>query len=861
MEFIGVLVVLVMALVALTRISKLERDVARLSAMLAKVQPSQPIVPIVETLPEPGPAAPVVTVPEAVPEVLPSAYEAIAKEPLPQPARNVEQTVASRWLVWIGGIAIALCGVLFVKYAVDNDLLSPPVRCAIGLIFGLILVLAGEFLRRRTVARETYVPAAVSAAGLVIAFGSIYAAHGFYGLIEPRTAFAGLALVALGAFALSLAQGPLIAALGLIGSYATPAIIPSADPSAASFFPYLFIILAASFAVQRRRPGWWWLGLAAILGAAGWTGLWIGSSIYEPGDLVPVSLFALALIAAPLLAFAGRPITQTVQSAVFFGALAGFLLLAALAVRAGHSPTVLGFLGLAALIAVIGAMREKLDFLAPETVSLCLVALAGWSARDFTAPAYDEFGTYVLVLGPEALPFLRWMAGFAAAFIVVCYFSMWARPNPALWAATSVGTVLGYGFVAFGRAPNAITDQHWMMVAAGLAVVLLLGMLAGRGRIAVPSFGTAVGLHGIAATVLAGFACSMVLEDIQLTLAWSLLVPVVAVVAYILPARYLGTIASIIAMVVTLRLLVARELWFDVNNLWLGPHFVLYAYGVPVVLFWLSSLIFRRRDYLRAAIALEGAALGLAIALISLELRVLIGGGVQAAEPGLLESSAHALAWLGATIGLLYRQKQDPSPVPLWGSRFLLLAASAVLIFANLGALNPITTEKPIEGEVFANTLILAYLLPALLIAVIVPWLGRIGWGVAQPLFGIFALILALAYLTLQTKRFFQGPILTLDAISDAENYAYSAVWLIFALCLLVAGIWRGQKYLRYAGLIVVILVIIKVFLLDLSGLSGLYRIASVGGLGLFLIAIGYLYARFVYPLDAPKTEAPPAPA
>jgi uncharacterized membrane protein len=729
------------------------------------------------------------------------------------------------------------------------------------LIFGAFLVLAGEFLRRRTVARETYVPAAVTAAGLVIAFGSIYAAHSFYGLIDAKTAFAGLAVVALGAFVLSFAQGPLIAALGLIGSYATPAIIPSQDPSAATFFPYLFIILAASFAVQRQRPGWWWLGIAAILGAFGWTALWLVSVTYQPADMVPISLFALALVAVPLLAFAGRPVTQSLQFAVFLGALAGFLLLSGLAVQDGHSPTALGFLAAAAGIAFVGAIREKLDFLAPETVALCLVALAGWSARDFTAPAYDEFGSYALVLGPESLRFLRWMAGFAAAFVIVCYVAMWARPNPALWAATSLGTVLGYGFVAYGRAPNAISDTHWMWIASGLAGVLLLGMLVGRRRIAIPSFSTALGLHGITATVLAGFACSMVLQNIQLTMAWSLLVPAVAVVAYILPVRYLGGIASILALQVTVRLLSARELWFENNSLWLGPHFILYAFGVPAVLFWLSSLVFRRRDYHRAAIALEGSALGLAIALISLELRVLIGGGVYNPEPGLLESSAHALAWLGAALGLLYRQKYDPSPVPLWGSRILLLAASAILVFGNLGSLNPVLTERPIEGDVFANTLLLAYLLPALLIAIIVPWLGRIGWGATQPLFGIFALVLALAYLTFQTKRFFQGPVLTLDAISDAENYAYSAVWLAFALALLIAGIWRGRKYLRYAGLIVTALVVIKVFLLDMSGLSGLYRIASFIGLGLCLVGIGYLYARFVQPLDMPKSEPPPAPA
>ena len=46
-----------------------------------------------------------------------------------------------------------------------------------------------------------------------------------------------------------------------------------------------------------------------------------------------------------------------------------------------------------------------------------------------------------------------------------------------------------------------------------------------------------------------------------------------------------------------------------------------------------------------------------------------------------------------------------------------------------------------------------------------------------------------------------------------------------------------------------------------MSGLSGLYRIASFVGLGFCLVGIGYLYARFVQPLDAHKPEAVPAAA
>ena len=41
------------------------------------------------------------------------------------PARDMEQALAGRWFVWIGGVAIAIGGLLFVKYAYDNGLISP----------------------------------------------------------------------------------------------------------------------------------------------------------------------------------------------------------------------------------------------------------------------------------------------------------------------------------------------------------------------------------------------------------------------------------------------------------------------------------------------------------------------------------------------------------------------------------------------------------------------------------------------------------------------------------------------------------------------------------------------------------------
>ena len=160
--------------------------------------------------------------------------------------------------------------------------------------------------------------------------------------------------------------------------------------------------------------------------------------------------------------------------------------------------------------------------------------------------------------------------------------------------------------------------------------------------------------------------------------------------------------------------------------------------------------------------------------------------------------------------------------------------------------LNPIVSEEPVPGSIVFNALLLAYLAPVVLIGLIAPKLNVLGWRQLRPAAGILALVLALAYVTLETKFLFQGRVMEPWSLSVAESYTYSAVWLISALALFGAGIRLGRQYIRYAGLAVMVLVVLKVFLSDMSDLEGLYRIASFIGLGLCLVGIGWLYQRFV---------------
>jgi uncharacterized membrane protein len=123
------------------------------------------------------------------------------------------------------------------------------------------------------------------------------------------------------------------------------------------------------------------------------------------------------------------------------------------------------------------------------------------------------------------------------------------------------------------------------------------------------------------------------------------------------------------------------------------------------------------------------------------------------------------------------------------------------------------------------------------------------------------ALVLGFAFVTLELRQWFQGSRLDNGSIGSAENYAYSVVWILYGVALLVAGILRGGATLRWASLVVVLLAVGKVFLLDAAVLTGLYRVASFFGLGVSLMVIGYVYQRVVFghaPGLTPAVSPPP---
>ena len=89
---------------------------------------------------------------------------------------------------------------------------------------------------------------------------------------------------------------------------------------------------------------------------------------------------------------------------------------------------------------------------------------------------------------------------------------------------------------------------------------------------------------------------------------------------------------------------------------------------------------------------------------------------------------------------------------------------------------------------------------------------------------------------------------LTVGRTTDAEQYAYSAVWLIFGVVLLAIGVALKSQAVRLASAAVVILTVLKVFFVDMRDLTGIYQALSFIGLGAVLMGIGCFYQRLLFP-------------
>lgn len=355
---------------------------------------------------------------------------------LPKPAIDWENLVGVRLFSWMAGIMLAIAAILFLRHSIQHGWLGAPVRMAIGILTGAGLLVACELKAAR---RYPVTANALDAAGIAILFSTIFASHSLWGLLGATAAFLLMALVAAVAVGLAIRRGsPFIALLGLVGGFATPALLSAGEDRPVALFGYLLLLNAGLAWVSLSRR-WTILIRLALAFTFLYQWAWVFRHL-DPGR-IPLALgifliFPALYLLAPLLVRggedgedfwkvaalgAGLPLLFAVYLAAapgfgeHHGLLFGFLLLlgAGLAVFAAvRAPDLLHIAGAATVLVWAlwllrsyhpGAWPEVLAFLAAQVL---LYLAAPWVSQRLGGRLSPGHGTFAAPLLLSAFPVL-----------------------------------------------------------------------------------------------------------------------------------------------------------------------------------------------------------------------------------------------------------------------------------------------------------------------------------------------------------------------------------------------------------------------------------------------------------------------
>lgn len=810
--------------------------------------------------PQPEPEAPK---PTSVPSIP-------VAEPQPSPPRpGFEEKLGSRWAVWVGGVALALGGIFLVRYSIEQNLLTPQTRIALGIIFALALIGAGEWLRRREGQfgllgiPSANVPSILTAAGTCTAFASAYAAYALYDLIGPGTTFVVLGLIAVLAMVAATLHGPILAALGLLGAMGSPLLVSSDNPQPWALAIYLVFVVLSAYGVARLRL-WRWLALAASAGVLLWAApiFFIDTSNTLPAmvHLVLQAGFAAFFLAVDpyrhvpdaearidkgasavlfAFAFAGIVVTSSVYTGdgrpVFVATMALILLATGFGV-ANVSTAAASAALLAAGVLLVWPLASELSG-DPENLF--------YQSGDIFAVRPYALTTYLIlgVLLPSVI---------AGASLLRLARSQGLSLSVAAWyaSAASVGPLLAL-ITAYWRVTAFERSLSFALVAGILALAFVLAsqwlMRSGRTE---EDIAIRLGLGATASAALAAIALGLTfaLEKGMLTVAFALTALGTAWVANRVAIPALRYAVGAIGLIVLGRLVWEPTIVGGDP----GPlifNWLLWGYGVPAIAFWLASRLLERtgRDWIVQLT--ESLSIVFAAFLVFFEIRhALHAGNPLATDFGLVEAGLIATESLAFAILLTRLDVLRADPVYRWGSLIFKIVSFGLSAIGLLLLQNPLLTNDKIMGGAVFNSLILAYLLPSILAG----GLAYVEQN-ARPRYyalasAILSLLLQWAYIAFEIRRIFQGPYLGIwgRSFSQGEQWSYSVALLVIGIALLGYGIIRDNRFARIASAVYLVLAVLKVFIIDLSNLEGVMRALSFIGLGLVLIGIGLVYQRFL---------------
>ncbi len=743
---------------------------------------------------------------------------------------DFEELFGRRLPIWAGGITLAIGGIFLVRLAIESGLMTPPVRVAASFAFGIVLLIAAELAHRfETRLADPRIRQALAGAGLATLYATFYLAGSVYELIGPGVAFGGLALVTAMALGLAFRFGLATALLGLVGGFATPAMVSSDNPNLPLLTFYL-ALLAAGIAYTGQRMGAAWLGLVALLGGFGWGAVVLSAMPVDTGDFLASGLYLVVLgTAVPVIALRG---SQSASWSYTAAAALASIQLAVLLVMNEYSLLVWGlYLLLLVALCILGWREPAIRRGGGFAAAIALLMLAFW---DGPAPVFALVAACLALLcavAPAALARFggareedRWQAilvppALAAVAIWDFHAGESVQPMLALGIVALGGLAVGAA-VVFERiaSPERFAWGHAVAIAliVYLTLIALLANIAIGWALALMAAAITLALPGWhrAALALLGIASGWALPTISVWL--SALAPALAGIPA--PTADLPSLASVTNRVVPVALLAALVCW---------------------------KLVGTWRE-LRIAAGALGIALGIMVAHIAFRQLFPFADGSAFVARGVIERAIWQGLLLGVGYGLLSLADTKAAGWARWAGMAFVALSLAHFTWFGLVLHNPLWDAQAVGMVPVANLLIPSYAIGAFAAWLTGREIERAGfqWGslAGDVVLMALALVLALSLL----RQTFAGSVLVAAPMGETEDLLRSLIGIMVSLAFLGWGWWSRQRRWRVGSLVLMLLAVAKVFLVDTAGLEGLLRVASFLALGFSLIGIGWIYSRLL---------------
>lgn len=823
---------------------------ARLDAYLHMARPSTdntktgPLSPA----PSPRPPTPRPRVSTAfIPEQRPQApFRNARPSPSLPPSFSWEYFIGAKLLSWIAGIILFLGTAFFVKYSIDNELLSPEWRVWLTYLTAAALLAAGISRLRK---RYPIFAGTLTSTGILILYLATCAGRMFYALPFFNTAVSTLLLAATTAFAFILAvrlRFQVIALLGIVGGFLTPVILSTGQDHTVSLFLYMTILN---------------VGLVAVLAATRWTGA--GAAGLVAHTLLLMGWFDeysgnRHILAVTLLSFA---------TLLLYG---GYGLYAGIRQKAAGkdaAPFLLAFWAIMAACLTAFRLQAECDPLNLPTSSRLLLLLAGMFPMIAFLPLARNKSFYWSWFLPVGLftvfylcfPFLRdhgptvfpWLSellrgAFCLFMILASYEVLSARTpsgganladlHPGVRVSCFTTAALSWLVILYPSGPFPFYPILTAAAFCGMA------WRHGRGQaLIVAAAGYAlVAWHqevhpAISAAVFLGlflFPLGCAHRFRTGLLAWSasaLATPLFYVIWWCY-----GTAHEAAAV-----------------HFWDSSAALLCA--VPP---FLAALRLQRlpADALLKRTSILSFYYGAALGMLTLAI------GLQWSGTPLV------IAWALEGLALLLLCGKFPQPKLVWTGFFLLAA-----LFVRNGLFNTVLQLDPDrmpELRMAYVTMVFCCMAGAWWIQKrvmpLLPAKGGSGIRSLIPALNIFGATLLFIWMNTEISCGFAAPgdrpLMIRFGGSVVQDLTISIAWSLFALGLIATGFDIRSARVRMAGLALLGITLLKAVCYDISSLSQLYRVGTLVGLAVIIFISSFLYQKFNIKLRTKKKGASKPP-